>query len=63
MSGYTISAMSFPLTPEVTRILRVVILYRTQACRAQAAAAGMMPTTVRIDTVGTMVSVMAGGPS
>lgn len=40
-----------------------MILYRTHAWRAQAAAAGMIPTTVRIDMVGTIVSVIAGGPS
>ena len=42
---------------------RVVILYLTQAWRAHAAAAGMIPITVKIEMVGTIVSVMAGGPS
>lgn len=41
----------------------MVILYLTHAWRAHAAAAGMMPTTVRMEMVGTIVSVMAGGPS
>ncbi len=38
-------------------------MYRTHACLAQAAAAGTIPTTVRMEMVGTIVSVMAGGPS
>jgi len=49
--------------PDVTRMRLVVILYRTQACLAQEAAAGMIPTTVKMEIVGIMVSVMAGGPS
>jgi len=55
--------MSFPAIPDVTRIRRLVILYRTQAWRAHAAAAGTIPTTVTMERVGARVSVIAGGPS
>jgi hypothetical protein len=55
--------MSLPPIPDVTRIRLVVILYRTHACLDHDAMAGMIPTTVKIEMVGMIVSVIAGGPS
>lgn len=41
----------------------LVILYRTHTCLARAAAKGIIPMTVRMDTPGRMSSVHDGGPS
>mmetsp|Transcript_23532 Transcript_23532/g.78164 ORF Transcript_23532/g.78164 Transcript_23532/m.78164 type:complete len:205 (-) Transcript_23532:284-898(-) len=62
-SRHVTCTTSLPWNPDLISSLLFVILYRVHACRASDAPKGMMPTTVRTDRPGMMVSVIEGAAS